>query len=150
MHTSGGTPALQCYTGGADTTGASANFLRMSNIDNDTGITRNTLAAQGAVLMFFRKSHFKFASSMLVPGDRSLWWGPYGGTLSELVTGMAAAAHFEYRTGASTWAKTVSGAKLDSVTAIRFQSQAIGRGSTSAQLNYDFGFTVDIPLANAF
>jgi prepilin-type N-terminal cleavage/methylation domain-containing protein len=150
MHTSGGTPALQCYTGGADTTGASANFLRMSNIDNDTGVNRATLAAQGAVLMFFRKTHFRFNSSTLISGDRSLWQGPYGGTLSELVTGMASAAHFEFRTGASTWAKSITGAKLDSINAIRIQSEAIGKGTSSRESSYDFGFTVDIPLANAY
>jgi hypothetical protein len=141
-----GVPALVCYQNGADTTGISSEFVRVQNIDNDTHLT--TTALYGSVLMFYRKSEFRFDNSALITGDRALYWGLYGQTLKELLTGMGTNAHFEYRTGTNTWSKAP--ATLASVNGVRIVAESIGKGRTSAELNYTFDLTLDVPLANAY
>jgi prepilin-type N-terminal cleavage/methylation domain-containing protein len=143
----GGAPAATCYANGADTTGVSSEFVRLAYVDNDTGFS--LAALRGASIAIVRKTEFKFAQSQLVEGDRALYWGTYGGTLRELVTGVSEDAHFEFRYFSTTWAKYATGTNLANVDAVRVVAESIGRGETSGQLNYDFGFTVDIPLPNA-
>jgi prepilin-type N-terminal cleavage/methylation domain-containing protein len=141
----GGNPPLECYSNGADTTGISSEFVRLRYIDNDTGFTAAQLF--GYSIMITRRTEFRFAASSLVPGDRALYWGIYGQTLRELVTGVSGNAHFEFRTAAG-WQKVVTGAALANIIGIRVVAETVGRGDTSAQRSYDFGISVDIPLPN--
>jgi prepilin-type N-terminal cleavage/methylation domain-containing protein len=147
MYSASGNPKQDCFLSGADTTGISGEFYRLKTVDNLAGISATNLF--GHTFVLYRKSAFKFDASSLVSGDRALYRGPYGGTLTELATGIAPGAHFEYWTG-SAWSKAVTGASnLASITRIRLVAQSEGLGETSQQLNYDFGWTVDIPVANA-
>ena len=142
----GGNPRQECSSNGADTVGVSAEFFRFDEVSNDTGITAANLL--GATLMIYRETELKLDASTLVSGDRALYRGEYGGTLTELATGLSSGAHFEYWTG-SAWSKAVTGATLASITRVRLVAQSQGLGETSQQATYDFGWTVDIPLANA-
>ena len=146
----GGVPGLQCALQGADTTGAISHFVRMDHIDSDTGVSGATLASSGSVIMLFRQTEFRFNNSLLVSGDRALFWGLYGQTLKEVVTGMSSDAHFEYRTGVNTWSKAIASGSLANVNGVRIVAQSIGKGETSQQATYSFGWSVDIPLANAY
>jgi hypothetical protein len=148
LHATGSQPAAVCAGNGADTTGVSSSFYWMNYIDDDTGLAASTMV--GSVVMFYRRTEFKFNSSSLISGDRALFWGLEGGTLRELVTGMAPGAHFEFRTGTNTWSKSVTGGSLANINAVRVVAQAIGKGESSAELTYDFTLNVDIPLQNAY
>ena len=149
LYATGGNPAIRCFINGADVSGAWPEFIRMKSVESDTGIDNTVLDDGTHVLIFYRKTEFRFDNSVLVPGDRALFRGIYGSTLVEFATGMATTAQFQYRTG-PTWVKYVAPASLSTVDAIRVVAQSVGKGDTSAQLGYDFGWTVDIPLANAF
>jgi prepilin-type N-terminal cleavage/methylation domain-containing protein len=143
----GGDPQAECRANGADTTGISGEFYRFTTVDALTGFPAASLLGSSFVL--YTKTHFRFASSTLVSGDRALYRGKYGGTLTELATGVGPTAHFEYWGGGS-WSKAVTGAaNLASITRVRLEAQSQGRGETSRELRYDFGWTVDIPVANA-
>jgi hypothetical protein len=143
----GGDPAGACYANGADTVGASASFLRLQSVDDDLGVT--VAALSGTTLLLYRKTAFELDDSALVPGGRALYRGLQGGAMTELTTGLSRDARFEYWTGSS-WTKSVSGAAdLNAVTRIRLTAESEGRGETSRQATYEFGWTVDIPLANA-
>jgi hypothetical protein len=143
----GGDPKGACHANGADTVGASTSFLRLQNVDDDLGVT--VAALHGTTLLLFRKTAFELDDSALVPGGRALYRGLQGGAMTELTTGLSSDAHFEYWTGSS-WTKSVSGATdLNAITRIRLTAESEGRGETSRQATYEFGWTVDIPLANA-
>jgi prepilin-type N-terminal cleavage/methylation domain-containing protein len=142
---SGGNPALDCHSNGADTTGIGSQFVRLGYIDNDSGFTTTELF--GYSIMITRKTEFRFGPSTLVPGDRALYWGIHGQTLKELVTGVSDDARFEFRI-ASGWQTVVTGAPLSQIFGIRVVAESVGRGETNAQRNYDFGFSIDIPLPN--
>ena len=151
---SGGTPAAQCYANGTDTTGASGDFYRLDHVDDDAGralpSVANAAALKGAAVMLYRRTEFRFTSSSLISGDRALYWGLEGGTLKELVTGMATTAHFEFRTGTNTWSRSVAPGSVSGINGIRIVADAIGKGSSSDQATYNFGLTADIPLSNAY
>jgi prepilin-type N-terminal cleavage/methylation domain-containing protein len=143
---SGGNPKQDCYANGADTVDASFQFYKLTTVNTLTGITAANLFASTFVI--YSKTEFKFDDSILVDGTRALYRGRYGSTLTELATGLSTAAHFEYWTG-SAWSKAVSGATLANITRVRLVAQSEGVGETSQQAGYDFGWTVDIPVANA-
>jgi prepilin-type N-terminal cleavage/methylation domain-containing protein len=147
LNASGGNPTLTCAGNGADTVGASASFLRLQNVDDDLGVAVASL--KGSPILLFRKTAFELDDSALVPGGRALYRGLQGGTMTELTTGLTADAHFEYWTGSS-WSKSVSGAaNLNAITRVRLTAESVGRGESSRQASFEFGWTVDIPLANA-
>ena len=148
MEGSGGNPPNRCKNKGADISGASSEFIRLERIDNETGIDEDDLL--GHVIMIFRETEFRFDPSLLVSGDRALYRGIYGQTLVEFATGVATDARFEFRTGGPTWAKYVAPASLSAIDGIRLVAQSVGKGESSQQLTYDFGWTVDIPLANTY
>ena len=142
-----GDPKATCFANGADTVGASSSFLRLQNVDDDLGVSVASL--RGSTILLFRKTAFELDDSALVPGGRALYRGLQGGTMTELTTGLSGDAHFEYWTGSS-WSKSVSGAtNLNAITRIRLTAESEGRGETSRQASYEFGWTIDIPLANA-
>lgn len=146
---SSGNPATRCESRGADTVGASSEFVSLAPIDNLTGI--GTVGLIGSTLVLFREIEFLFDNSLLVPGDRALFRGNYGSTLVELATGLADDAHFEYRRlGGSTWYKYVAPANFATIDAVRVVAQSIGKGTASAAAEYEFGWSVDLPLTNRF
>lgn len=145
-------PAQRCATlNGSDTAGIASEFRRIREVENDTGIQNDDLSDAGDVaLLFYRQTTFRFTNSALVPGDRALFRGVNGGTPVEFATGLASTAAFNYRRGGSTWYTSVAAANLSTIDAVRVVVQSQGKGYTSDQLTYDFGWTIDIPLANAF
>lgn len=147
--------AAICAARGADTTGASGDFYRLAFVDDEAGFAlplsvARTDSLMGSAVMLYRRTEFRFNASSLVSGDRALYWGLEGGTLRELVTGMATTAHFEFRTGTNTWSKSVNSGTVASINGIRVVSNAIGKGSSSDQATYGFNLTADIPLSNAY
>lgn len=144
MEATGGDPPARCAAQGADTVGASAEFVRLRNIDEQMGFTPPV----GVVLALVRATELRFTSSLLEPGTTALYRGLFGETLVEFATGMASTAHFEYRTGGTTYAKSVPFGSRESIDAIRVVARALGKGDTSSQREYEFGWAVDIPLAN--
>jgi hypothetical protein len=140
----GGTPAATCASNGADTTSASAQFLRLK-----VGTITGTAPVVGDVVMLGRKTEFKIQNSALQSGLKALFRGNYGGTLTEFATGVASNAKFQYRYGTTTYYNTVTGSNLLLVDGIRIVAQSTGRGESGAKAQYAFGWTVDVPLTNA-
>jgi prepilin-type N-terminal cleavage/methylation domain-containing protein len=146
IHATGGNPATRCALNGASTSGAASHFVRLEAIDDHTGVPAASLV--GSALLIFRRTEFLFDDSELMDGDRALFRKVNGGTGVEFVTGLAEGAHFEYRVGGA-WLTSVSSGSVADIDAIRLVAESIGRGDTSDQLTYDFGWTVDIRLPNA-
>jgi hypothetical protein len=71
----------------------------------------------GNVLMIGRKTEFRIAPSTLDPGTMALYRGNYGSTLTELATGLASDAKFQFRYGTTTHYNSVTGTDLASSTA---------------------------------
>ena len=152
LSTSGGTsyPAGRCANNGADTSGIVSQFRRIKTVESDTGVNNTTLDNGDVAILFYRTTEYKFAASTLVAGDRALWRAVNGGSLVEFATGLKTTSKFYYRRGGTTWYTYVAPANLSTIDAIRVDIQSQGKGTTSSELTYDFGWTVDIPLANAF
>ena len=149
MEGSGGNPPNRCKNKGADISGASSEFIRLERIDNETGIDEDDLPRTcDHDLSGNPSSASTPRCSCLVTGRSTA--GIYGQTLVEFATGVATDARFEFRTGGPTWAKYVAPASLSAIDGIRLVAQSVGKGESSQQLTYDFGWTVDIPLANTY
>ena len=146
LKASGGNPAQGCYGNGADTTAIGSQFRRFDGLNTFTGVTAANLL--GSTFVIYHKTEFTFDDSALVDGTIALYRGTYNGTLTELATGLSSDARFEYWTG-SAWSKSVTGGTLANISRIRLVAQSVGVGESSQQASYDFGWTVDIPVANA-
>lgn len=144
LQASGGSPAGSCSGNGADTSGVSANFLKL-HIGSATGSSPNV----GDVLMLGRKLEFRIQTSALQPTLKGLFRGNYGGTLTEFATGLSTNAHFEFRYGSATYYKVVTGSSLALIDGIRIVAESTGQGESGAKSQYAFGWTVDVPLVNA-
>ena len=142
---SGGTPAATCATNGADTASVASQFLQL-RVGTVTGASA---PAVGTVLMLLRKTEFKIADSVLDPGVRAIFRGPYGESLVEFATGLSTTAQFRFRYGTTTHYKVVTGANLALVDGIRIIAQSVGRGGSGGQTSFAFGWTVDIPFHNS-
>lgn len=141
---SGGTPAASCASNGADTTGAASSFHRLGNFDLLYGATPD----QGDVVMLYRETTFKIQSSVLEPVTLGLFRGSYGQPLVELATGMDASAKFQYRTGGTTYADTITAANLADIDAVRIVADARKRSESGGQEDITFGWSVNVPLPN--
>jgi len=141
---SGGTPAAGCAGNGADTTGAFSSFHRLRRFNLLYGSTPD----DGEVVMLYRQTTFKIQTSVLEPASLGLFRGSYGQPLVELSTGMDATAKFQYRTGGSTYADTVTSANLGNIDAVRIVADARKRSETGGQDDVQFGWSVNIVLPN--
>ncbi len=141
----GGSPGASCAAQGADTVGASADFVRLKRL----GSYHSPPPGIGEVLMFFAETEYGFATSALDSTSRALYRGPYGGTLVEFVTGMDSTAGFAYRTGGTTYVPSVSGPALLNIDAIRVDAEARTHAETGGRSDVTYGWSVSVPLRNA-
>ena len=74
--------------------------------------------------------------------------GVYGAPLVEFATGMDTTAQFQYRTGGTTYADTVSSSSLGDIDAIRIVADARKRAPTGGQEDLTFGWSVNVTLRN--
>lgn len=139
-----GTPAPSCAGSGADTAWAASEFHRIRQLDALFG----SLPARGDILMLYRETTFKIQSSVLEPGTLGLFRGSYGQPLVEFATGMDSTAQFQYRTGGSTYADTVTTANLPSIDAVRVVADARRRAESAAQNDVTYGWSVNLLLRN--
>jgi len=139
-----GTPAASCATNGADTAWATAEFHRIRNLNALFG----SVPVRGDVLMLYRETTFKIQDSVLEPGTLGLFRGSYGQPLVEFATGMDATAKFQYRTGGSTYADTITSGNLDDIDAVRVVAEARRRAESAAQNDVTYGWSVNLLLRN--
>ncbi|MEQ1856989.1 MAG: prepilin-type N-terminal cleavage/methylation domain-containing protein [Longimicrobiales bacterium] len=139
-----GTPAPSCAVSGADTTWATGEFHRVRRL----GLLYGTFPIEGDILMLYRETTFKIQTSVLEPGTLGLFRGTYGQPLVELATGMDSTAQFQYRTGGTTYADTITSANLSSIDAVRFVADARKRAESGGQRDVTYGWSVNMVLRN--
>jgi hypothetical protein len=139
-----GTPAASCAATGADTAWAAAEFHRIRNLNALFG----SVPVGGDVLMLYRETTFKIQDSALEPGTLGLFRGSYGQPLVEFATGMDTTSKFQYRTGGSTYADTITSANLPSIDAVRVVADARRRAESAAQNDVIYGWSVNLLLRN--
>jgi hypothetical protein len=144
MHQTSGSPAADCAANGADTVGATGDYHRFRRFNTFFG----GLPALGSVVMFYRNVEYEFDTSEMDVTTTALFRGMYGDDLVEFATGMDASAGFQYRTGGSTYANTVSGGSLANIDAIRIVAQARRRPETGGVDDVTFGWAVNVFLRN--
>ena len=98
--------------------------------------------------MLYRETTFKIQTSVLEPTSLGLFRGSYGQSPVELSTGMGATAKFQYRTGGSSYADTVSSANLGNIDALRIGADARKRSDSGGQADITFGWSVNLILPN--
>jgi len=141
---SGATEAAGCAAEGADTSGATDDFMELNNVDALTGVTNEL----GDVLMIYEEFEMSFAASTLIPSQTALYVGISGGTLVEYSNGLDSDAAFEYRVG-STWSSSVSGGSLANIEAVRINANTRIRGSAAAASDATFDLVLEIPVGIA-
>jgi hypothetical protein len=139
-----GSSASNCEANGADTVGAYDDFHRLSGLNSlfSGGLS------EGDVVMLFRETTFSIRTSTLDPTTLGLFKTEYGGTAVEFATGMDTTAQFQYRTGGSTYADTISGLAIATVDAVRFIADARRPAPTGGVDDITFGWSVNVPLRN--
>lgn len=134
-----------CADNGADTTAATSEFHRILQV--------NTLFSPtpvvGDVVMLYRETTFKIQDSELEPGRLGLFRRIYGGSFVEFATGMDGSAQFQYRTGGTTYADTITSASLGDIDAVRIVADARRPAQTGGQEDVTFGWSVNVALRNA-
>jgi hypothetical protein len=141
---SGAGSAGNCADNGADTAGVSSAFHRLRRFN----LLLSSVPDEGDVVMLFRETTFNIQTSQLDPTTLGLFRGVYGGALVEFATGIDSTAQFQYRTGGSTYADTVSGSALAGIDAIRIVADARKRAPTGGQDDITFGWSVNVTLRN--
>lgn len=136
--------AARCADNGADTTWASSEFHQLDNLQLLFGGAPDL----GSVLMFYRESTFRITQSVLEPTTLGLFREAYGQSPVEFVTGMDTTARFQYRTGGSTYADTVTGTAVEDIDAVRIVADVRNPPSTGGQEPVSFGWSVNVALRN--
>lgn len=145
IRSTGGDGPADCMAGGADTVGITAEFIRLWKINTYAG----SWPPDGTVMMIYRTVEYKIQTSTLDPSTLGLFRGIYGGTLVELATGLNTTAGFQYRTGGSSYANSVSGAaNLGRIDAIRIVAQARTRPRAGQGAPVTYGWGVNVHLRN--
>lgn len=140
----GGTPPASCASNGADTAWVASQFYRLRRFNLLYGSTPDL----GDVIMFYRQTTFAIQNSVLEPGTLGLFRSSYGQPLVEFATGMDSTAQFQYRTGGSTYADTITSAGLATIDAVRLVADARKRSTTGGQDDVTFGWSVNMILRN--
>lgn len=140
----GGGSANQCESNGADTVGATSHFRRLRRFNLLFGPT----PGRGDVILLFRQTTFKIDASQLEVGRLALFRQVYGGSLVEFATGMDTTAQFQYRTGGSSYADTITSASLGAIDAVRIVADARKPARSGGQDDVTFGWSVNIALRN--
>jgi len=133
-----------CYANGADTVGALGDFISLRNLDD----YHPTVPDVGELILLFSETRFKFQTSLLDPATVGLFRQISGDTLVEFATGMDPTAQFQYRTGGSTYANSVSGASLGDIDVVRIVSKVEEPPPPGAQDAIRYGWSVNVALRN--
>ena len=136
--------ASNCASQGADTTWATAEFRRIVNLQTLFG----SAPSAGVVLMFFRETTFKIQQSVLDSAVLGLFRASYGQSLVEFATGMDATAQFQYRTGGTTYADTITSGSLANIDAVRIVADARVPAQSGGQEDITFGWSSNVILRN--
>jgi len=72
----------------------------------------------------------------------------YGDSLLEYATGMDTTAQFQYRTGGSTYADTVTAGSLASIDVVRIVADSRKPAESGGMADITFGWSVNIALRN--
>ena len=134
--------AGNCAANGADTTGAFDAFYRLRRFN----LLLSPVPDDGDEVMLFRETTFKIQTSQLDTTTLGLFRGVYGASFVEFATGIDTTAHFEYRTGGSTYADTISSGTLTDIDAIRLVADARKAAPTGGQDDIRFGWSVNVAL----
>ncbi len=137
--------ASECAGAGADTSGVVSQFRMIDQLEGLYG----SAPTPPAVLMLFRETTFKIQSSVLDPAVLALFRGNYGQPLVEFATGLAATAKFQYRTGGTTYADTVTAAQVSNIDAVRIVADARMPPETGGAGDVTFGWSVNVALRNS-
>ncbi len=132
-----------CFGNGADTVGARDDFHRLGSLNT----VFTTTPVEGDVVMVFRETTFTIRQSQLDSTTLALFRTPYGGAAVEFATGMDTTAQFQYRTGGTTYADTISTA-LGTIDVIRIVAEARKPAPTGGVDDITFGWSVNVPLRN--
>jgi len=136
--------ASDCAANGADTTEATSEFHRIVGLQG----LFTPAPQEGDVVMLFRETTFKIQTSELDPASLGLFRGVYGDSLVEFATGMDTTAQFQYRTGGSTYADTVSASALGDIDFVRIVADARKRAQTGGRDDITFGWSVNVAIRN--
>lgn len=140
----GGTPAASCAGNGADTAWAASAFHRLRRFN----LLYGGVPDPGDIVMLYRETTYKIQASTLEPGTLGIYRGTYGQPLVEFATGMDATAQFQYRTGGTTYADTVTSASLGNIDAVRIVAEARKRAESGGSDDVTFGWSVNVFLGN--
>ena len=132
--------ASTCAGNGADTTDAAGNFRRLLGLQSVFTPT----PVVGDPVMVYRETMFKIRTSQMDPTTLGLFRGPVGGTLVEFATGIDPTAQFQYRTGGTTFADTITGGTVTMIDAVRLVATALLPAQTGGRDGVGFGWTVDV------
>jgi hypothetical protein len=145
FNSSGSGPAGYCGAEGADTVGATADFFRLD------GLSASPALGHGDVVMLYQERVFKLAVSTLDPSSFGVYYGPNGGTLMELATGLSETSAFQYlRAGRSSYDDRVTGVSgLAAIEVIRLSAVGIAPPANPARDSLNFELAITVPLKNA-
>ncbi len=135
-----------CFTNGADTVGARDDYFRLKKLADYHG----SVPAVGSIIMILRQTTFVLKTSAMDPTVRALYRGAYQSTPVEYATGLSSTAAFSYRrTGLTTYSSSITGAQIANIDAIRFVADALKKSTSGTLDDFEYGWSVNIPLRNA-
>lgn len=133
-----------CADNGADTAAAVPEFQEIAQL----GVLFGTPPDEGDLVMFFRETTFRIQQSTLDTLTLGLYRREYGGSLVEFATGMDTTAQFQYRTGGTTYADTVSSSSVGDIDAVRIVADARLPARSGGQEDITFGWSVNLAVRN--
>jgi hypothetical protein len=145
-YVNGGTAGApgQCNGNGADTSAAAFEFHHLDQLQT----LFPSAPDPGEVLMLFRETTFKILPSVLDTMTLGLYRQVYGGSLVEFATGMDTTAQFQYRTGGSTYADTITAGSVGNIDAVRIVADARLPSRSGGRPDVTFGWSVNVALRN--
>jgi prepilin-type N-terminal cleavage/methylation domain-containing protein len=142
---SGGHAERDCAGNGADTTGASGEFVRLHDLDSYMG----SLPAVGQLLMLYREVEYRIGASEMDPSALALYRTVAGGSRVEFATGVDPSAGFLYRVaGRSYYRNRVYGGSLEHIDAIRLVAEARQAPRAGGADPVEYGWSVNVILRN--
>jgi len=133
-----------CADNGADTAWAFSEFHRIRRLST----LFSPAPVEGDVIMLFRETTFRIQTSVLEPTTLGLFRQSYGGSFVEFATGMDTTAQFQYRTGGTTYADTITGPAVADIDAVRIVADARLPARSGGQDDTRFGWSVNVAVRN--
>lgn len=134
----GSSPKADCTAAGAPTTGADADYMRITGWG---ARFTDGVPERGAMIRAYGSVTYRFAASTFFATRTALWRGT-----QELVGPFEDAAAFAYIMTDGSVQSSVTGAALDSVASVRVTATATGEGNNPYNVSRDLSF--DVPFRN--